>query len=147
MMDEDLRIAVKSDPQLLAVVRTTVRRYFECMGFDKPKTDDVVLAVDEACANSIRHAYDGDSAGEYELTLSSDGATVELRISDKGTPAPAERVVKQDLSRQAEEEKLTPGGLGVQFMYEVFDEVQFCPGTTRGNCVILKLSRPAKADE
>ena len=34
-----------------------------------------------------------------------------------------------------------PGGLGIQLIHEVFDEVDFCPGEGGGNCVTMKLKR------
>jgi hypothetical protein len=41
---------------------------------------------------------------------------------------------------------LQPGGLGVRLIHEVFDEVHFCPGESRGNCVTMRLRRGSKSE-
>ncbi|ORV08389.1 SpoIIE family protein phosphatase [Mycobacterium celatum] len=53
---------------------------------------DVVLAVNEACANSIEHAYRGHEPGKVRVEAHCDGAQVRVRIVDTGSwkPAPAD---------------------------------------------------------
>ncbi len=64
-------------------------------------------------------------------------------MSDQGTPCPSECSEYRPLVAPAPHE-VVPGGLGVKLIYEVFDEVRFCPGTTSGNCVTMRLQRTAK---
>ncbi|GBE64158.1 hypothetical protein MFM001_06200 [Mycobacterium sp. MFM001] len=53
---------------------------------------DIVLAVNEACANSIEHAYRGHEPGMVRVDASCDGAEVRVRIVDSGSwkTAPAD---------------------------------------------------------
>jgi anti-sigma regulatory factor (Ser/Thr protein kinase) len=53
---------------------------------------DIVLAVNEACANSIEHAYRGHEPGKVRVEAENDGARVHMRIVDTGSwkPAPAD---------------------------------------------------------
>ena len=55
--DRDLRVTVRSDPKLLTSIRSLVRGWVESWDIDDKTANDVVLAVDEACTNAIRHAY------------------------------------------------------------------------------------------
>jgi serine/threonine-protein kinase RsbW len=43
--------------QILAVIRDFVTSLARQMGFDEEAVDQIELAVDEACANVVRHAY------------------------------------------------------------------------------------------
>jgi PAS domain S-box-containing protein len=53
---------------------------------------DIVLAVNEACANSIEHGYRGQEPGKVRVEAENDGARVHMRIIDTGSwkPVPAD---------------------------------------------------------
>jgi anti-sigma regulatory factor (Ser/Thr protein kinase) len=57
---------------------------------------DIVLAVNEAAANSIEHAYRGHKPAKVRVEGENDGARVHVRIVDKGSwkPAPADPGVR-----------------------------------------------------
>jgi PAS domain S-box-containing protein len=50
---------------------------------------DIVLAVNEAAANSIEHAYRGHEPGKVRIEAENDGARIYVRIIDKGSWKPA----------------------------------------------------------
>ena len=138
--EKDLRLTVRSDPYLLASIRSLVRGWLESWNVSSEAVHQVVLAIDEACANAIRHAYEGRKDRCVELTMHAEPEYFEFQVSDQGVPCPSECAEYRPL-KIPDSEDLRPGGLGVQLMYEVFDEVQFCPGPTIGNCVTMKLMR------
>ena len=65
----DIAIEVRSEPQLLHSIRNLIRGYVVSFGVAKDRVDEIVLAVDEACCNSIRHSYRGDNGKPLYLTL------------------------------------------------------------------------------
>ncbi|GMW01078.1 MAG: hypothetical protein AMXMBFR84_22150 [Candidatus Hydrogenedentota bacterium] len=138
----DIKLTVRSSPNLLCSIRGLVRSYLSNFGIDSDRVDDAVLAVDEACANAIRHSYEGKADQEYELTFSSNGEFVDIALKDEGIPAPLDRIERRELTTPSRD-TLKPGGLGVQLMYYVFDEVRFVPGEAHGNTVIMRLRRRA----
>jgi serine/threonine-protein kinase RsbW len=146
VMRKDLQLEVLSDPALLASVRGLMRAYLAGQGYGKDQAQEVVLAVDEACANAIRHSYEGRPDGTVSLELRSNEAWTEVCLEDSGIPAPPERLARKELTPPTVE-SATPGGLGVQLMYQVFDEVRFQPGEKRGNCVIMRLKRPQRKED
>ena len=139
---EDIRIEVRSDPKLLRSVRAMVRGYLETQEAPTDRADSVVLAVDEACANAIRHSYQTRTDRRLTLSLRSGGGEIEIVLSDDGIPAPPERLLRKK-PRRPDRTTVSPGGLGVQLMYDVFDEVEFCPGPERGNRVTMRLKKSA----
>jgi anti-sigma regulatory factor (Ser/Thr protein kinase) len=142
---DDVRLDILSDPKLLTAVRGLVRAYLTGAGFPADRADEVVLAVDEACANAMRHSYAGRPEGRVSLTARSGDGWIEFVLTDQGAPADMGRCVKREWSAP-DATRLTPGGLGVQLIYEVFDDVQYEPGPDRGNRVIMRLSEPRKTD-
>ena len=140
-MGQDIRLETRSDARLLGAIRGLVRCYVGSFGFRSERVDEVVLAVDEACANAIRHAYGGRKDRKLELTLRDEDGWIAIAVRDSGRPAPLERVQRKRLGARGAE-TLRPGGLGVHFMYRVFDEVAFEPGARRGNRVTMRLKCP-----
>lgn len=138
-----LRLEVSSDPRLLGVIRGVLQVWMEVLGLVANRRQEVILAVDEACSNAMRHAYEGRTDEALELALSASDEWVEITVSDQGMPCPTECSEYQPLLPPAPHE-VEPGGLGVKLIHEVFDEVRFCPGTTGGNCVTMRLRRSAK---
>ncbi|MGY1741509.1 MULTISPECIES: SpoIIE family protein phosphatase [unclassified Blastococcus] len=88
-----LRERLPADPARLAGVRRAVTAWATAAGLPQDTVDDLQLALGEALANAVEHAYPG-TAGEceYSLELQPDGS-VRCRVRDDGTwrPAPADR--------------------------------------------------------
>ncbi len=139
-MVDDLRLELRSDPQLLSCVRSLSRSWLQKCECPDESVDEMVLAIDEACANAIRHSYRGDCERSVVLTMRADDDFVEIRLCDEGDPCPPEHVERRALE-PPDPENLQPGGLGVHLIYGAFDEVEFCPGRDVGNCVILRKRR------
>jgi len=140
MAANQIRVELTSDIRLLASIRSLVRTYFRDSGIDAERIVELVLAVDEACSNAMRHAYEGRTDGRIVLELSSDRGTVDVMLHDDGTPAPPERIARKPLEQPKSLDDLTVGGLGVQLIYEVFDEVEYRQGKDRGNTILMRLS-------
>ena len=146
VIQEDIRLDMASDPRLLGAVRALVRRYLRTAGVPADQVDGAVLAVDEACSNSIRHSYGGRTDQRIDLTLRMTDGHAEIVLCDQGVPADPGKCQRKDLE-SFDSESLRPGGLGVQFMHRVFDEVHFEPGPSRGNRVTMRLRWPSHPEE
>ncbi len=102
--DDDIAIVVYRHPytplaiekdaaaEQLSDVRHQLAEWMRAAGISKEEIADIVLAVNEACANSIEHAYRGEKPGKLRVEAENDGAQVHLRIVDTGSwkPAPAD---------------------------------------------------------
>lgn len=143
MSTQDIVLEVAADPCLLQGVRGLVRCYLLELGLPVERTDEAVLGVDEACSNAIRHSCQGQREQAFRLVLGSREGWLEIRLEDFGNPAPVEAVQPRAEPDKVDAKTTTPGGLGVQLIYKVFDEVDYCPGHPRGNCVTMKLRLPS----
>lgn len=147
--DNDVVVELRSQPRLLQAARGLVRGYASALGFPRDTVDDIVLAVDEACCNSIRHAYGGEGDCRLYLSLNTTRSGMVVELRDEGTPAEPERVKPRPLAPPNLDE-LTPGGLGIPLIYRVFDDVEFIPGKRRGNRLVMRLKcdqvRPVPGD-
>lgn len=140
MSAPEISIELAADPRLLRGVRGLVEWYLSDVGLDGDRAKEVVLGVDEACTNAIRHSC-GDPGDTFSLSLSCVEEWIEIRIEDSGECPPPE-VFDKGLPSPSQIEDATPGGLGIGLIREIFDEVEFCGGEVRGNCVTMKIRRP-----
>ncbi len=114
-----IEVRVTSDPRFLIVVRAMVSQLCELLECPAEEQRKIVLAVDEACANIIKHTYQGDCCQTIEILCKSNEDTLEIVLQDCGPPLDLNRVAPRDL------DKLRPGGLGTHFIRSIMDEVTY----------------------
>ena len=90
----------------------------------------VQMAVDEACSNVIEHAYGGQDRGKIKLSSECRKNEWVITIQDTGRPFNHQVVPKPDLNIKLDDIKT--GGLGLYFMNQLMDNVEFTFGN-RGN--------------
>ncbi len=82
-----------AQPEQLAAIRRAVRTWAYASALDDETTDDLLLAINEAAANAVEHAYGTGPAGlvDYSLTRADDGS-IEVVVRDHGAwrPPPAD---------------------------------------------------------
>ncbi len=103
----------------LKKIREAVRKGVANCGCSAKSTADIVLAIDEACQNIIRHAYRGDSDNVIELEVEHREDLLVFSLADHAPAIDPSRVKPRNL------EDLRPGGLGTHFIHRVMDEVEF----------------------
>lgn len=103
----------------------------------------VETAVDEACSNIIEHAYQGESEGQIEVTTQSSPVGLKVILRDFGLPFDPESVDDPDKELCLEDQ---PGhGLGLYFIRQWMDEVDFEFTPDRGNVLTMIKHREKKA--
>jgi serine/threonine-protein kinase RsbW len=90
---------------------------------------DLKLAVEEACANVIEHAYCGEG-GELVVCFEALGPDVRITVTDQGRPFDPTEVAMPDLNLPLDERPI--GGLGLFLMQQLMDDVEFA-FTEEGN--------------
>jgi anti-sigma regulatory factor (Ser/Thr protein kinase) len=79
-----LDLNLPTDTPLLAATRRSLRLYLEELGAASAVVDDVILAMDEACTNVIRHAYPEGGAGNYRLRADLAPDKILIEVIDDG---------------------------------------------------------------
>ena len=124
------------------MVRAVIEKVCELTGFDDKTAGRIMLSVDEALTNVIRHAYDGadDKPIEVEVTTVKDSPASSLRIClrDYGRVADPATIKSRDLAN------VRPGGLGVHIMTASMDQVTYTPAEGGGTLLTMVKKLPSK---
>ncbi len=115
----------------LAGIRKFVSEAASNAGFDDKDIYAVELAVDEACANIIEHAYGGEGKGEIICTCNDINIGLEIILRDDGKRFDPEGVSPPDFS--VELDKLEPRGAGLFLIRNMMDDVDFKFSKEAGN--------------
>jgi len=141
-MRDDFTITFRSHPKLLKPVRALVRNYLEMAHFSKERIDDMVLGLDEACTNCIRHAYHGAKSGIIQLSARLGTVWLEFELQDCGTCPPKDFLLREKRNNITPA-NLKPHGLGLIILKRAFDEVSFYVNANGENCLVLRARRKA----
>ncbi|MEQ8504673.1 MAG: SpoIIE family protein phosphatase [Rhodospirillales bacterium] len=134
-----MRLPARADR--LRVIRHAVRAALDYLSCEHEMTEEVILAVDEACQNVVRHAYGGRDDGEIAVELRRDGEDFVVEVQDFAAPVVLDTIKGRDL------DDIRPGGLGVHLIREVMDDVQFVtPPAGVGNLLQLRKRLQKKSD-
>ncbi|MBF6336367.1 SpoIIE family protein phosphatase [Nocardia abscessus] len=79
-----LRLDVPARADELAVLRRTLKGWLAAAAVPHDLAADLVAAANEACSNSIEHAYRNDHAGRVRLSATCDIDTVVIVVTDTG---------------------------------------------------------------
>lgn len=121
------RLEVPSHPNRLKLVREVVAGAANMVGCGMDGTRDLVIAVDEALQNVIRHGYGGAEDGRIRVTIRQHDDVLSVSVRDWAPRVDPATVKPRDL------DDIRPGGLGTHFIREVMDEVEFlAPGDEDG---------------
>lgn len=114
----EVALQIVSDPKWLGLVRAHVEQ--SCLGFgaDEEAATAVVLAVNEAVSNVMRHGYEGDTTRPIRIGCRREGEMIEVRVCDHGRAA-------DFLSRELPPpEELRVGGRGLFMIHALMDEIE-----------------------
>lgn len=74
----------RADVGELGAIRRELAGWIAPLGLTDDEIADVVLAVDEATGNVVRHAYPPGAAGDVELTLWTESDALCIEVVDHG---------------------------------------------------------------
>ena len=130
-MKDYVTITIPSNPKFLSVVRSMTVKVGQINGINEALLEDIKLAVDEACANVMKHAYRGNTSGKIVIKYKTTPENYQVIITDNGIRAQNDLLKGRDLN------DVRPGGLGIHFIKRVFDVFELDEKKKKGNRLIL----------
>jgi serine/threonine-protein kinase RsbW len=142
-----LKLELRSNPNLLCVVRGAMERLTEVFGFSAPECRSVTRAVDEALTNIMRHSYRGQTDQPIEVCClrvprrsgAARGEGFEILLSDQGPAVDPAKLRGRRL------DEIKPGGLGLHFIRQSMDAVEFKRARGKNQLRLTKYLQPVNA--
>ncbi|MDD5209167.1 MAG: SpoIIE family protein phosphatase [Elusimicrobiales bacterium] len=116
-----------SETKSLAQARKFVEKLALAHGFDDRNTGAILLALTEAVSNIIKHTYRMNPDEKIRIGVGRSPDQFSVHIRDWGDRQDPGRFVSRDLA------DIRPGGLGVRYIREVMDVVEFDDKLWDGN--------------
>ena len=140
---KEREVVIPNDTKYLATVREAVADIIRQSGFPTDDLNRIVLAVDEAIANIIEHAYENayENDSEIEVQLYSDADRFEVSVVDFGQSFDPNLVNAPDMTEHVRQGKKS--GLGIYLMRKIMDRIDYRFAETGRNT--LKMTKFAKA--
>lgn len=135
-MTETVTLIVPSHPKYLYVIRSALYPIAMEAGFGRREAGKMVLAVDEACSNIIKYAYEGDHTKTITMTVKMSDTNITIQLADSGKQTDTSKITPRRL------DDIRPGGLGTHFMSSVFDRVEYDTCREQGTVLTLEKKRP-----
>jgi len=127
------RIDFPADRNELSGIRTLVRSTLYESGVRPELCNLLVLAIDEACSNIIRHGYGREKDGPIGLQVSVRDKELLFRLAD------CARRVDPSILSNSPSEPLKPGGLGIPLIRRIMDDVRYeKPPSGRTNLLVMR---------
>lgn len=126
-MPDTIEITIPAEPKYLKIHRPGIKVLSEIAGFTKEESNNITLAVDEACSNVIKHAYNGPTSQPIHIQCHIFDDRIEFIIRDYGKKANVEEIKSRQL------DDVRPGGLGVHLINTVMDSVMYDRNVNAGN--------------
>jgi serine/threonine-protein kinase RsbW len=122
-------LLVKSVTDNLALIRDFTKSAAAESGFSDETIGKIILAVDEACTNIIKHAYKYSPEGNIIISTKFKDGKFIISITDEGNHFDPDRIPEPDLLQYYKQKRA--GGLGMFLIKKLMDEVKY--STLKGN--------------
>jgi serine/threonine-protein kinase RsbW len=122
-IERTFSLKVPSNTENLAMIRDFVNGIGTRAGLPPAEVAKLELAVDEACANVIEHAYGPEAIKEVSVRATLDEDTVQIDVIDTGQGFDPSSIPAKSLEELVAERK--SGGLGMRLMKSLVDEVYY----------------------
>lgn len=130
-MERTFALHVPSSTENLAMIREFVNSVGVQAGLSPKEVAQMELAVDEACANVIEHAYGSDVTKEVSVRAMLDENSVQIEVIDTGKAFDPSLIEQVDLDKLVSARK--SGGLGMRLIKSFMDEVHYQMGPGQKN--------------
>ncbi|HQY51478.1 MAG TPA: ATP-binding protein [Ignavibacteria bacterium] len=122
-MDNTNKILFKSSTKNLSLLRKFIEDKALAFGFDESSINQIILSVDEACTNIIKHAHKYNEKEIIEVDLDSNENQFIIKLNYKGKAFDPNNISNPDMNDYFNKFKV--GGLGVPIMKKFMNKIEF----------------------
>lgn len=133
---------IPSSTRYLEKVRSFVSGHALAADLPLDTVEQFKIAVDEACANVIEHAYRGEDHHEVDIAVIIETDRFIVRIRDKGVSFDQSQYKEPNLLELTK--RGAAGGLGVHIIRRLMDRVEY---KTRGRVNEISLTKYTKTSQ
>jgi len=119
-IERKFTLQVPSSTENLALIREFVTTVGRQAQFEETEILNLELAVDEACANVIEHAYGHDITKEVVVRAKFDEETLQISVIDEGLGFDPDKTPQDSIEQLIHDRK--SGGLGIRLIKKLMDE-------------------------
>jgi serine/threonine-protein kinase RsbW len=128
-------LVVKSRTENLSQIRDFISNKASKTGISNEEVENIMLAVDEACTNIIKHAYKSFPDGKIIIRVDYNSAKLLITIIDYGSTFDPLIVPDPDLQKYYRDGRV--GGLGMYLMKSLMDDIKYTSIPGKYNQVLL----------
>ena len=110
--------------------RSELRKLLQEAGVGEKVTGEILVAVQEALTNIVRHSYAGKS-GKIDILFKDFPDRIEMTIRDFGEKFDPSKIPPPELPPQK------PGGLGLYLIKTLMDKAEYTSPNSEGNLLYL----------
>jgi serine/threonine-protein kinase RsbW len=116
-----VRLTIPARPEYITLGRLALTAIAGVRPVSDEALHDLKLALTEACTNSVKHAYEEGGAGTVDILYELQADRLAVEVGDAGAG------FEPRDSDGANGEELSEGGLGIEIIRAVTDEVEIEP--------------------
>jgi serine/threonine-protein kinase RsbW len=136
-----LSVGLDSGMKNLEFVSALIQQAGQRLALDDLERYHLELAVTEAVANCVRHAYGGAANRPIQIAASVEEDRLLISVSDCGEPASLE--LEGATGPDALPGEMQEGGRGLFLICALMDRVEHVAGPTGNTLLMTKVLRPA----
>jgi serine/threonine-protein kinase RsbW len=125
--DRSVRLTIPAKPEYITLGRLALTAIAGVQPLSDETLHDLKLALTEACTNSVRHASGDDGEGEVEILYKLEPDRLVVEVGDAGAGFDPEGTMN------GEDGELDEGGLGIEIIRALADEVEIGPRDDGGS--------------
>ncbi|MDX2042425.1 MAG: ATP-binding protein [Acidobacteriota bacterium] len=122
-IERKFTLQVPSSTENLAMIREFVTSVGRQATLDDAEINKLELAVDEACANVIEHAYGHDITKDVSVRATFDDEKLKISVIDEGRGFEPDKINQKSVDQLVQERR--SGGLGIRLIKTLMDEVSY----------------------
>ncbi|HMS65603.1 MAG TPA: ATP-binding protein [Ignavibacteria bacterium] len=134
-MNNPNKILLASSTKNLAVLRNFIESRAVAFGFDESSIYQIILSVDEACTNIIKHAHKYNDKENIEVETQTEKGQFKIIMKYKGNGFNPNELHNPDMKDYFDKFKV--GGLGVPIMKKFMNKIEYVHKNSDYNSLTL----------